>query len=90
MGRPRKDPFSLLDDEFKMAIASMSPEQIKNRIAEITLAQIENMKQKEEDQDLAEKKEQAKEAGAQYREATQANKVKVAFCKRVLGDKGKA
>lgn len=90
MGRPRKDPFSLLDDEFKMAIASMSPEQIKNRIAEITLAQIENMKQKEEDQDLAEKKEQAKEAGAQYREATQANKVKVAFCKRVLEDKGKA
>lgn len=89
MSRPKKDIFADLSEEFKNSVAAMDETQIREQITKVTLAQVANLEAKDQDQDLAQKKEAYKEAGAQYREATKANKAKVLFCKRVLGDKGK-
>ena len=88
-GRPKKDKFADLPEEFKNSVAAMDEAGIRSELAKITLAQAANLQAKEQDQDLAEKKEAAKEAGAQYREATKMNKTKVNWCKQVLEDKGK-
>lgn len=87
-GRPRKDKFADLDDEFKDAIAQSSPEDIKKRVAKIALDNEELLRAKEDDEDLAEKLEIAKDAGAVYREGVKANRLRIQFCKRVLEDKG--
>jgi len=88
-GRPKKDPFDILDEDEKSAIAGMNETQIRDRIAKVSLDQAALMELKEQDQDLKEKKEAAKEAGAIYREGTKRNKTLIAFARRVLGDKGK-
>jgi len=89
MARPKKDKFADLSEEFKNGVASMDEAGIRAEITKVALAQAANLEAKDADQDLAEKKEAAKEAGAQYREATKANKAKVAWCRQVLSDKGK-
>jgi hypothetical protein len=87
-GRPKKGEFEDLDSDFKDAIASSTVEDINKRIAEVAKNQETNLKSMAEDQDLAEKKEAVKDASAQYREATKANRLRIAYCMRVLGDKG--
>ena len=88
--RKCSDPFEGLETEFKDAIAGMSPEDINKRISDVAKNQEENLKLMKEDQDLSEKKELAKEAAAQYREASKSNRLKIQYCVRVLGDKGAA
>jgi len=83
-----KDPFADLDSDWKDAVAQGTVEEINARIAEVAKAEALNQEAKSEDVDLASLKEQVKEAGAQYAEATKANKLKVRFCMRVLGDRG--
>ncbi len=83
-----KDPFEGVPEEFRDAIAGMSVEEIKQRIATVALDQVELMKAKKEDQDLFEKKELAKEAGALYREGTKLNKTKIEYCKMMIDNKG--
>jgi hypothetical protein len=63
-----KDPFEVVPEEFRDAIAGMSPVEIKQRIAQVALDQVELMNLKKDDQDLQEKREVFKEAGAVYRE----------------------
>lgn len=83
-----KDPFEAVPEEFKDAIAGMSVLDIKQRIANVALDQVELMKLKKEDQDLEEKKVAFKEAGALYREGSRLNKSKIEFCKFMLDSKG--
>jgi hypothetical protein len=89
-GRPPKGEFDDLPMDFKEAVEHLAPEEINMRIAEVAKSEVENLENKKADQDLAEKLAAAKEAGAQYRDATKQNKLKIRFMKRVLGDKGKA
>jgi hypothetical protein len=84
-----KDKFKALDSEFKDTIANMSEEEIRATVAKVGLNQVELMKAKEDDQDLAEKKFAASEAGAIYRDGTKFNKLRIEFCHQVLGDRGK-
>lgn len=86
---PPKDKFDELDEDFRNGIASMSEAEIRERIAKISLDQAALMEAKEQDEDLKAKKEVAREAGAIYREGTKANKLRIGFARRVLGDKGK-
>lgn len=87
-GKTKKDPFEDLDPEFKDALAAMTVEDINKRIAEVAKNEQENLKMKDEDEDLAEKKAQATEAGAVYKDASKMNRLRIQFAIRVLGDKG--
>lgn len=89
MGRPKKDQFADLPEEFREAVAGMDELGIRDTITKISLQQAALMEAKDADADLAAKKEEAKTAGAIYREGTKANKSKVAWCRQVLTDKGK-
>lgn len=89
MGRSKKDIFEDLPEEFRESVAGMDEAGIRDTITKVSLNQAALMEAKEADEDLTAKKELAKEAGAVYREGTKANKTKVAWCRRVLSDKGK-
>lgn len=88
MARADKDPFEVVPEEFKDAVMGMSVEEIKQRIAQVALDQVELMKAKKEDQDLLEKRETYKEAGALYREGSKMNKTKIEYCKMAIDSKG--
>lgn len=94
MGRPKgsknKSDFDLLSGDFKDGVAQSSPEQVRDRIAQIAMDEANNQKLKADDQDLADKKEQVKLAAEGYVEATKQNKLKIKFAMQVLEDKGKA
>jgi len=83
-----KEPFMDVPEEFKDAVAGMSVDEIKQRIAQVALDQVDLMKAKKEDDDFNEKKEAYKEAGLVYREGTKLNRVKIEYCKVMLDNKG--
>lgn len=87
-GAGPKDPFEALSEDFRNTIAALSREDIRARIAQVALDQAELMEAKDKDIDFQNAKEQAREAGAVYREGTKMNKLKIEFAKRVLDDKG--
>lgn len=89
MGRSKKDPFEDLDQDFKNAVAGMNEMEIRQKISSVALNQVALIEAKENDEDFQQKKEAASVAGEVYRDGTKANKLRIAFCKRVLGDKGK-
>lgn len=92
MARPKgsknKVAFDDLSEEFKTAIAQSSREEVKNRIAEIAMAESNNQTMKAADQDLADKKEQVKLAAEGYVGKTKDHKLKIAYMMQVIGDKG--
>ncbi len=85
----KKDKFLVLNEDFRDGVNGMTEAEIRDSIARIALDQAALMEAKDLDQDLADKKELAKEAGAVYREGTKANKLKVEFLRRKLGELGK-
>ncbi len=87
--KTKKDPYEILDDQFKTMIVAMGEDEIRNEIATVALNQAELMIAKTQDQHLQEKKEEAKEAGAVYREGTKFNKLKISYARQVLEDRGK-
>ena len=86
--KAQKDPFIDVPEEFKDAVAGMNVDEIKQRIAQVALDQVELMKAKKEDGDLLEKREAYKEAGMGYREGTKMNRVKIEYCKQMIDNKG--
>jgi hypothetical protein len=89
-GRPAKEknPFDAVPEEFKEAVLKMDHNDIRLKISEVTLNQVAMNALEKEDGDLQEKKLQAKEAGAIYKEAKKANSQKILFAKQVLKDRG--
>lgn len=85
----KKDVFEDLDSDFKDAAANMTEDQLNSKIADVAKNEQENLKNRAADQDLKEKREQAGEAGKQYKEASKANRLRIQFLIRVLGDKGR-
>jgi hypothetical protein len=85
-----KDPFEGLDEEYKDLISRLEDDKVRQKIAEVAMAQVDLMAAKEADTDFQSLREQTKDAGAIYRDGTKANKLKIAFAKQVLGDRGKA
>lgn len=84
-----KNKFDDLDEEFKDAVAAMTEAQLRLKICEISLNQMEIEAAKKNDEDLKAAVEAAKTAGASYKEATKMNKLRAKFCRRVLADQGK-
>jgi hypothetical protein len=87
MARPKKDEFDALSLDEKDMIASLKGEDLVAYVAKVAMDQAELMKAKEDDQDLAEKKTVAREAGAVYREGTRANKARIGLAKRIMEDR---
>lgn len=83
-GRKKKLEFEELDSEFKDTIASLSDEQIKQRMAEIAMNEQENLNAKKADADLEEKIAQAKYAGEAYKEATKFNRLRTKYCCEII------
>lgn len=81
--------FSKLPPEFVTEVEAMSEVDLRAKASVIALNEVENQQAKKNDEDLKEKKEQAKLAGEAYLEATKANKLKLAFIHQMLADKGK-
>ncbi len=89
MGRPKKDKFADLNPEFKTLIDNAKEDDIRKKISEVALNEADNQEAKAADEDLANQKAKAKEAGAQYAEATAANKSAIAYAKYILRNMGK-
>jgi hypothetical protein len=87
-GRPKKVEFADLDQEFKDTVAAMKDEEIKNKMAAVSIAEHENQTNKKLDQDLEEKKMAFALAGELYREATKANKLRISYCYSILEARG--
>ena len=80
--------FENVPEEFKDAVLGMNVDEIKQRIAQVALDQVTLMTLKKEDMDLEQARNTYKEAGAQYREGSKMNRVKIEFCKMVIDSKG--
>ena len=87
-GRPKKDPFECINEEWKAAVASSTPDEINKRIAQAAKDEDENQVLKKADEDFANCREAATVAGQVYSDATKVNRAKVAYGRQVLGDKG--
>lgn len=79
---------ALGEDGLKEKLDAMPKEELKAFIGQITLNEMENQKQKSEDQDLADKAAAAKAAGAKYKDVTKAHKTKVEYAKYLLEGQG--
>lgn len=77
-----------LDEGLKERLDSMSKEQLKAFVGQTSLDELENQKQKKEDQDLAEKKAAATAAAAKYKDVTKANKTRIEYAKYLLEGMG--
>lgn len=87
-GRPKKDKFEDLPEEFKNQINSSDRDAIKKIVAKVACDQVELMKAKKEDQQLEEAKLAYQDAGAVYKEGTKLNRTKIEYCKAVIDAKG--
>lgn len=88
-GRKKKEAFEDLDQEFKAAIDAASDSEIRNKVSTVAFEQQALMSAKEDDQDLKEKVEAAKEAGAIYKDGTKSNLLKIKYARTVLKLRGK-
>jgi hypothetical protein len=85
---PSNKKFDILDEDWKDKFASAGTEDLNLEIAKVAKDQEALEKTQDEDQDLASAKEQAKEAGAVYRDGKKANRAKIQWLVQVLGDRG--
>jgi len=85
----KKDKLDSLPEEFRDKVAKLSYEDIDKEIAKLSKFAEQNLKNRDADQDLAAKKEQASIAGEQYKAAAKAFKMMIQFCIRVQKDKGR-
>lgn len=87
-GRPKKDPFEIVPDEFKDKTVGQSVAELKTLLSEVAMREMENRENLKMDQHVAEKQEELKDAKAQYVEASKMNKAKMAWLKALIEDKG--
>lgn len=82
------DELNRLEDGLKEKLDAMNKEQLKAFLGQTTLNEMENQRQKKEDQDLTEKKNAAKEAAKKYKDVTDANATKADYVKYLLEGMG--
>ena len=91
-GRPKgsgkKSEFDMLDQDTQDEIARMTKEELKEMIGRVAMDSMNVKNNRDNDQDLKEKKEAASEAGKQYKEGLKRNDQRTKLAMRCLGDKG--
>ena len=75
-----------LDPYFVDEVLSASPEQLKSKLVEITKYALALQEERDNDEDLKNKKEIAKEAGAVYAEGLKAAKMKSKYIVNLLNN----
>ena len=88
-GRKAKLPFEDLDKDFQSEVDSMTDQEIRQKMAQVSINEHENREAKKADQDLESKRVLYNEAGEQYREASAGNKQRISYCYSVLEARGK-
>lgn len=88
-GKGPKDPFALVGPELRDAIAQSTPEEIKSRMANLVLLGMAQAEMKAADDKLQAAKLEFDNLNDPYKQDALALKQTLAFCKQVLGDKGK-
>ncbi len=88
-GRKKKDRFDDLPGEFKEAVAGMKDDEIKTRIAQISMQREALAEAKKLDMDLSEAQARASQAGEVYRDGEKQAKLGVSWCRQVLKDRGR-
>ena len=88
-GRKKKEQFADLDSDYQVLIQNMKDGEVRNKIAEVAMNQVELMKMKKEDQHLKEVQNTAKEAGAQYRDGSKMNRLRIEYARFILEGRGK-
>jgi len=86
--KKNKDVFDNLTTEFKDAVAQSSPTEIKQRVASLVLEHAALMEAQKEDQHYQEAKSAFATASKVYSDSKKATKIKLAYCRQVLEDKG--
>ncbi len=77
-----------LAEDWREGVKRMTTEQLKATVIEVATNENENQKKKEEDQGLADAKEAYGVAGAEYKDGTTINKLKIKFVLRELERNG--
>ena len=75
-------------EAIKAKLEAMPREELKAFIGQTTLNEMENQKQKADDQDLQEKIKAKKSAEAKYKDVTKANKAVIEYAKYLLEGQG--
>ena len=88
-GFKKKDKYADLDNDFKAALDGADEATCRRKLSEIGINQNELMLAKKNDQDLADKTEIAKEAGAVYREGSKRNALATSYIVERLRNMGK-
>lgn len=88
-GRPKKDIWADLPDEFKALIDGSDESQCRQSLSEIGISQDLLMQAKKDDGDLAEKAAAFKDASAIYRDGSKMNKLKTRYVVERLQAMGK-
>lgn len=87
-GRPKKEQWQDLPQEWKDRVNTLSREELEHEIANVAYNNCELMKLKSEDMDLASCKQSYTDAGAQYKEGSKQNKLKISYAKEMLDSAG--
>jgi hypothetical protein len=83
----KSDKFDSLSPGFKEAVAGMGVEEIRKRISDITLLDLEMRKLLKEDEKVLSAKEVLKNLMQPYRDDFKSYKLQIEYCKSVLEDK---
>lgn len=73
----KKNPFADLPSDFKDAVADLSPDEIRLRIADIALHQMELKRQRKLDKQLQEAKSKVEQLAEKYKTASALNTLKL-------------
>jgi hypothetical protein len=77
-----------LPEDWRTRVQAMSNEELKALVIEVANNENENQKKKEEDIELQDAKEAYAAAGAEYKEATSLNKLRIKYVLRELNRNG--
>lgn len=87
-GRPKKDPFADLSEDFQAEVLIMTVDEIRAKMGDVAKVIAQTVETRKADIDLADKKEAVKDAGAVYKEVIDASNLKIRFMMQLLSDKG--
>lgn len=87
-GDGAKKEFPDLDQDTQDEIARLSRDELIQYLAKVAMDSVNVKKNRDEDQDLQDKKELAADAGKYYSEALKRNDQRTRLAMRCLGDKG--
>lgn len=90
MAGKKKGKFDDLDSDYKTTIENMKDEEIRAKVAEISLENEQVQAAKALDFDLKEKAAAFQEAGKVYRESAKGAKLRIQYALSILEARGKA